>query len=58
MARPKGACEALKELAQPSGFGDIVGHFAILGFNTGSGDSVLTLGGPGDNVVPEEHSIA
>ena len=48
----------LEELAQPSSFGDTVGHYAILGFSTRSGDGVLSLGGQGDEVVPRgtQHS--
>jgi hypothetical protein len=29
----------------------------VLGFRAGAGDDSLPLGGPGDQVVPEEHGI-
>jgi len=48
----KRGMKLLKQLAQPSSLGDTVGH------GTGSGDSILTLGGPRDEIVPEKHSIA
>jgi hypothetical protein len=47
-----------KELAQPSGLGDTISLCTVLSFNTGSGDGILTLGGPGDEVVTKIRSIA
>ena len=52
------AKRGMKQLAQPSSLSDTVGHGAILSLGTGSGDSILTLGGPRDEIVPKKHSIA
>jgi hypothetical protein len=46
--------ELLEELSEPTNFG----HDAILSLGARSGDDVLALGGPGDEVVVEEHSVA
>jgi len=54
----KRGMKLLKQLAQPSSLSDTVGHGAILSLGTGSGDSILTLGGPRDEIVPKKHSIA
>ena len=48
----------LKEkLAQPGGFGNAIGHSAVLSFSTGSGHRVLLLRQPGNQVVPEKYRI-
>ena len=54
----KRAVELLQQLAQPRSLSNTVGHGAILSLGTGSRDSVLMLGGPGDEVVAEKHRIA
>jgi hypothetical protein len=50
--------ELLEDLPEPTSFSHAVGHGAILSLGTRSGDDVLALGGPGDEVVTEEHNIA
>jgi hypothetical protein len=48
----------LEELWEPTSFGHAVGHGAILSLGARSGDDVLALGGPGDEVIVEEHIVA
>jgi hypothetical protein len=43
---------------QSCGFGNCISHSAILSFSARPRDSVLTLGGPRDEVVTKERSIA
>jgi hypothetical protein len=50
--------ELLKVLPEPTSFSHAIGHNMILSLGAQSGDDVLALGGPGDEVVTEEHSIA
>jgi hypothetical protein len=50
--------ELLKELSEPTCFSHAIGHGTILSLGAGAGDDVLALGGPGDEVIVEEHSIA
>jgi hypothetical protein len=50
--------ELLEELPEPTSFGHAVGHSAILSLSARSGDDVLALGGPGDEVVDEELIVA
>jgi hypothetical protein len=50
--------ELQEELLEPTGFSHAIGHGVILSLGTRAGDNVLTLGGPGDEVVTEEHNIA
>jgi hypothetical protein len=50
--------ELLKELSETTRFNHVVGHNVILSLSAQSGDDVLALGGPGDEVVTEEHIIA
>jgi hypothetical protein len=50
--------ELLEELSQPTSFSHAVGHDVILSLGARAGDDVLVLGGPGDEVVTKEHSIA
>jgi hypothetical protein len=45
-------------LSKATCFSHVVGHGVILSLGVGEGDDVLALGGPGDEVVAEEHSIA
>jgi len=47
-----------QKLAQPGGFGHAIGYGTVLSLCTGTGDCVLPLGGPGDQVVAEEDRIA
>ena len=54
---PKGGMELEQELTQPRGLSNTVGHRAVLSFNTGSGDCILTLGGPGDEIITEEYGV-
>jgi hypothetical protein len=54
----KRGVELQEELAQPCSFCNSISHSAILSFSTKPRDGVLTLGGPGDEVVTKEHSIA
>jgi hypothetical protein len=50
--------ELMQELAQPGGSSHTIGDGTILSFNAGAGDNSLSLGRPGDQVVPEEYGIA
>jgi hypothetical protein len=50
--------ELLEKLLKSTSFSHIVGHGAILSLDARSEDNVLALGGLGDEVVTEEHSIA
>jgi hypothetical protein len=50
--------ELLEELPEPTSFSYAVGHDAILNLGARAGDDVLALGGPGDEIVAEKHSIA
>jgi hypothetical protein len=50
--------EHLEELLEPTSLSHAIGHDAILSLDARSGDDVLTLRGPGDEVVAEEHNIA
>jgi hypothetical protein len=46
--------ELLEELPEPTSFGHAVGHDVILSLDARSGE----LGGPRDEVVADEHSVA
>jgi hypothetical protein len=50
--------ELKMELAEPGGLGHGVGDSMILSFGTGTGDSHLAFGRPGDEVVTKKDSIA
>jgi hypothetical protein len=50
--------ELLEELPETTSFGHAIGHDVILSLDARSGDNVLALGGPGDEVVADEHSVA
>jgi hypothetical protein len=50
--------ELLKEPPEPTSFSYAVGHVAILSLGARAGDDVLALGGPGDKIVTEKHSVA
>jgi hypothetical protein len=50
--------ELLEELPEPTSFSYAVGHNAILSLGARAGDDVLALGGPGDEIVTEKHSVA
>jgi hypothetical protein len=49
--------ELLDELLEPTSFSHTIGYGAILNLSTRVGDDVLTFGGPGYEVVIEEHSV-
>jgi hypothetical protein len=48
----------VEQLLQPSGLSHAVGNDTILGLSAGAGDDGLSLGRPGNQVVPQEHRIA
>jgi hypothetical protein len=50
--------ELLEELSEPTSFNHAIGHDMILSLCAEPGDNVLMVGGPGDVVVTEEHSVA
>jgi hypothetical protein len=50
--------ELLEELPEPTSFSYAVGHSAILSLGARAGDDILALGGPGDEIVTEKHSVA
>jgi hypothetical protein len=50
--------DLLEELSKPTSFSYAVGHGAILSLGARAGDDVLVLGGPRDEVITEEHSLA
>jgi hypothetical protein len=50
--------ELLEDLPKPTSFSHAVGHGVIFSLGTRSRDDVLALGGPGDEVVTEEHNVA
>jgi hypothetical protein len=50
--------ELVEQLSQPSGLSHTVGNGTILGLSAGAGDDSLSLGRPGNQVVPQEHRIA
>jgi hypothetical protein len=43
---------------EPTSFSYAIGHDVILSLGARSGDTILTLGGPGDEGVAEEHNVA
>jgi hypothetical protein len=48
----------MEVLPEPTSFSHAIGHGTILILIAQLGDNVLALGGPGDEVVIEEHSVA
>jgi hypothetical protein len=48
----------MKKLSEPRSFSNTIGNSTILSLSAGARHGVLTLGGPGDQVVAEEHGIA
>jgi len=54
----KRSVKLVKKLTEPGSLSNTIGHGAILSFITGTGDGVLTLGRPRDQVITKEHSIA
>jgi hypothetical protein len=54
----EGGVKLKKELAEPGGLGHGVGDNTILSFGTATGDSHLSFGRPGDEVVTKKDSIA
>jgi len=53
----RSSMELKEKLTQPSGFGDTIGHCTILSFSTGSGDRILSLRRPRNQVVPQKNRI-
>jgi hypothetical protein len=49
---------APRELPERTSFSHTIVHDAILSLNARSRDDVLVIGGPGDDVVTEEHDVA
>jgi hypothetical protein len=49
--------ELLEELPEPTSFGHTICHDVILSLGARSGDDILALGGPEDEVVAEEHNV-
>jgi hypothetical protein len=47
-----------KQLSKPTRLCHTVGHGAVLRLSARMGDDVLTLRGPGDEVVAQEHRVA
>jgi hypothetical protein len=54
----EGGVKLKKELTEPGGLGHGVGDSTILSFGTRTGDSHLSFGRPGDEVVTKEDRIA
>jgi hypothetical protein len=50
--------ELMQELPKPTSFIHAIGHSMILSLGARARDDVLVLGGPGDEVLTEEHSVA
>jgi hypothetical protein len=50
--------ELLEELSEPTSFIHSVGHGTILSLGARSRDDVLALGGLGDEIATEKHSVA
>jgi hypothetical protein len=46
-----------KKLTQPSSFSNTIRHSTIFGLGAGAGDRMLTLGGPGHQIIHEEHCV-
>jgi hypothetical protein len=49
--------ELLEELLEPTSFCHAIGHGVILSLGAWSGDDVLALRGPGDELVAKEHNV-
>jgi hypothetical protein len=47
-----------KKLTQPSSFSNTIRYSTIFGLGAGAGDRMLTLGGLGHQIIPEEHCVA
>jgi hypothetical protein len=47
-----------KQLTKPTRLCHAVGHSAVFRLSARAGDDVLTLRGPGDEVVAQEHRVA
>jgi hypothetical protein len=54
----QGTVQLYKQLTKPTRLYQAIGHDAVLHLNTQTGDDVLTLRGPGDEVVDQEHRVA
>jgi hypothetical protein len=48
----------LMKLSEPRSLSNAIGDGVVLGLRAGTGHGVLTLGGPGDQVVTKKHNIA
>jgi hypothetical protein len=49
---------SMKLLNEPTSFSHVVGHDVILNLDAWSGDDVLALGGPWDEIIAKEHNVA
>jgi hypothetical protein len=47
-----------KKLAHPGSFGYSISNNTIFSLGTGAGNSILSLGRPGDKAIAKEHCIA
>jgi hypothetical protein len=54
----QGAVQLHKQLSKPTCLCHNVGHVTVLHLRARTGDDVLTLRGPGDEIVTQEHRIA
>jgi hypothetical protein len=54
----QGAVQLHKQLSKPTCLCHVVGHDAVLCLSARTGDDALTLQGPGDEVVIQEHRVA
>jgi hypothetical protein len=54
----QGAVQLHKQLTKPTHLCHAVSHGAVLRLSAQTGDDVLTLQGPGDKVVTQEHRVA
>jgi hypothetical protein len=50
--------ELVEQLTQPGGLSHAIGNGTILGLSGRARDDGLSLGRPGNQVVPQEHRIA
>jgi hypothetical protein len=54
----QGAMQLHKQLSKPTRLCHTIGHGVVLCISARSGDDVLTLRGPGDEIVAQEHRVA
>jgi hypothetical protein len=58
VARDRGAIQLHKQLTKPTHLYHAISHNMVLRLSARTGDDVLTLRGPGNKVVVEEHRVA